>query len=130
MNEKVIEEIANQLGLAVDQASQLVAQVIPQYAAMKVMERSIEAAGFVLLVIVSAVVAIIAIRNYKRAPEMVSVFDRDEKEKWFYIALTSLLVGAFATAITLFLVQQAAGWAMFPDAKVAEMVLDAIKGGR
>lgn len=67
MNEKVIEEIANQLGLAVDQASQLVAQVIPQYAAMKVMERSIEAAGLVLLVIVSAVVAIIAVRGITSA---------------------------------------------------------------
>lgn len=30
MNEKVIEEIANQLGIAVDQASQLLAQIIPQ----------------------------------------------------------------------------------------------------
>lgn len=45
---------------------------------------------------------------------------------WFWVTLTSLTIGAVATAAFLYFTQQVAGWLLFPDAKVVEMALKAI----
>lgn len=65
MNEKVIEEIANQLGIAVDQASQFLVQIIPQYAELQMLNYGILAVAALILVIIAVVVAKIGFKEYR-----------------------------------------------------------------
>lgn len=120
MNEKVIEEIANQLGIAVDQASQFLVQIIPRYAGLQVLDYGIWAVATLILVVVAAVVVKIGFEKYEECDYSY------EEEMWFWIIGISLVVGAFATAGFLYFEQQVAGWLLFPDAKVMEMVLSAV----
>lgn len=120
MNEKVIEEIANQLGIAVDQASQVLVQIIPQYAGLQVLNYGIWTVATLILVVVAAVVVKIGFKKYEECDCSY------EEEMWLWIIGISLLVGAIATAAFLYFAQQSAGWLLFPDAKIMEMVLSAI----
>lgn len=122
MNEKVIEEIANQLGIAVDQASQLLAQIIPQYAGLQALNYGTWTAATLIIVVIAAVVAKIGFKKHKEIKER----DCYDCELWFWVIVVSLVVEAFATAAFLYFAQQVAGWLLLPDAKVMEMVLNAI----
>lgn len=119
MNEKVIEEIANQLGIAVDQASQFLAQIIPQYAGLQALNCGTWTVAALILAVIAAVVAKIGFKKYKECKYC-------DEETWFWVVAISLTVGAFATAGFLYFAQQVAGWLLFPDAKVMEMAIKAI----
>lgn len=126
MNEKVIEEIANQLGIAVDQASQFLAQIIPQYAELQVLNYGIWTVAALILVIIAVVVAKIGFKKYKECAGSDDIWHCVDDIAWFWVTLISLTIGAIATAAFLYFTQQVAGWLLFPDAKVMEMVLSAI----
>lgn len=126
MNEKVIEEIANQLGIAVDQASQFLAQIIPQYAGLQVLNYGIWTVAALILVIIAVVVAKIGFKKYKECAGSDDIWHCVNDEKWFRVTLISLTIGAVATVAFLYFTQQVAGWLLFPDAKVMEMVLSAV----
>lgn len=119
MNEKVIEEIANQLGIAVDQASQFLAQIIPQYAGLQVLNYGIWIVATLILVVVAAVVVKIGFKNFMECEDY-------DNQMWWWIFCISLLVGAVATVAFLYFTQQVAGWLLFPYGKVMEMVLSAV----
>lgn len=121
MSEKVIEEIANQLGIAVDQASQFLAQIIPQYAGLQVLNYGIWIVATLILVVVAAVVVKIGFKNFMEC----EYYDTNS-QMWWWIFCISLLVGAVATVAFLYFTQQVTGWLLFPDAKVMEMVLSAV----
>lgn len=78
-----------------------------------------------IIVVIAAVVAKIAFKKYKEIKE-IKRCDYYDYELWFWAIIISLTVGAFATAAFLYLAQQVAGWLLLPDAKVMEMVLNAI----
>lgn len=122
MNEKVIEEIANQLGIAVDQASQLLAQSIPQYAGLQALNYGTWTTAMLIVVVIAAVVAKIGFKMYKE----IKGRDCCDCELWFWVIVASLVVEAFATVAFLCFAQQVAGWLLLPDAKVMETVLNAI----
>lgn len=126
MNEKVIEEIANQLGIAVDQASQFLVQIIPQYAELQMLNYGILAVVALILVIIAVVVAKIGFKEYRECASSDDIWHCINDTTWFWVTLTSLTIGAVATAAFLYFTQQVAGWLLFPDAKVVEMALKAI----
>ena len=126
MNEKVIEEIANQLGIAVDQASQFLVQIIPQYAELQMLNYGILAVAALIFVIIAVVVAKIGFKEYRECAGSDDIWHCIDDTTWFWVTLTSLTIGAVATAAFLYFTQQVAGWLLFPDAKVVEMALKAI----
>lgn len=126
MNEKVIEEIANQLGIAVDQASQFLVQIIPQYAELQMLNYGILAVTALIFVIIAVVVAKIGFKEYRECAGSDDIWHCINDTTWFWVTLTSLTIGAVATAAFLYFTQQVAGWLLFPDAKVVEMALKAI----
>lgn len=126
MNEKVIEEIANQLGIAVDQASQFLVQIIPQYAELQMLNYGILAVAALIFVIIAVVVAKIGFKEYRECAGSDDIWHCINDTTWFWVTLTSLTIGAVATAAFLYFTQQVAGWLLFPDAKVVEMALKAI----
>lgn len=126
MNEKVIEEIANQLGIAVDQASQFLVRIIPQYAELQMLNYGILAVAALILVIIAVVVAKIGFKEYRECAGSDDIWHCINDTTWFWVTLTSLTIGAVATAAFLYFTQQVAGWLLFPDAKVVEMALKAI----
>ena len=126
MNEKVIEEIANQLGIAVDQASQFLVQIIPQYAELQMLNYGILAVAALILVIIAVVVAKIGFKEYRECAGSDDIWHCIDDTTWFWVTLTSLTIGAVATAAFLYFTQQVSGWLLFPDAKVVEMALKAI----
>ena len=126
MNEKVIEEIANQLGIAVDQASQFLVQIIPQYAELQMLNYGILAVAALILVIIAVVVAKIGFKEYRECAGSDDIWHCIDDTTWFWVTLTSFTIGAVATAAFLYFTQQVAGWLLFPDAKVVEMALKAI----
>lgn len=126
MNEKVIEEIANQLGIAVDQASQFLVQIIPQYAELQMLNYGILAVAALILVIIAVVVAKIGFKEYRECAGSDDIWHCINDTTWFWVTLTSLTIGAVATAAFLYFTQQVAGWLLFPDTKVVEMALKAI----
>ena len=123
---KVIEEIANQLGIAVDQASQFLVQIIPQYAELQMLNYGILAVAALILVIIAVVVAKIGFKEYRECAGSDDIWHCIDDTTWFWVTLTSLTIGAVATAAFLYFTQQVAGWLLFPDAKVVEMALKAI----
>lgn len=126
MNEKVIEEIANQLGIAVDRASQFLVQIIPQYAELQMLNYGILAVAALIFVIIAVVVAKIGFKEYRECAGSDDIWHCINDTTWFWVTLTSLTIGAVATAAFLYFTQQVAGWLLFPDAKVVEMALKAI----
>jgi hypothetical protein len=120
MNEKVIEEIANQLGIAVDQASQSLEQIIPQYVGLQTMYCGIWSVAALILVVLSAIALKIAFKKYK---ENKDTYDEDTYI-WATISFSAL--GAVATAFLIYASSNFLGWLLFPDAKVMDMVLSAI----
>lgn len=120
MNEKVIEEIANQLGIAVDQASQFLAQITPQYAGLQTMYCGIWSVAALILVVLSAIAVKIAFKKYK---ENKDTYDEDT---YIWATISFLVLGAIATTFLIYASLNFLGWLLFPDAKVMEMVLSAV----
>lgn len=145
MDATLIQEIANQLGMAVDQAGQFITDNLPQFAGMKVMYATVP------LVIVWALFGIITIAAL--VPLCIAAFSRHKAIKkkeedrenesyggyyrtdWdnynsFYvffilgiIAICSLLIAAIATAC---LAPEIVGWSNYPDAMLIDMAIKAV----
>ena len=60
MDSTVIEEIAEQLGMAVNQAGQFIAENLPDFAALKAMQCAGPLAAFLVLIAIPILVAIVS----------------------------------------------------------------------
>lgn len=119
MNEKVIEEIANQLGIAVDQASQFLGDMIPQYAGLQALNMAggaFVALGFLVGGLIAVKIGIPMYKNRK---------DRCDDRYWSPLGFGGAAAISAFTCLVIILCN-IAGWVMFPEAKVMEMVLDKI----
>lgn len=123
MNEKVIEKIADELGVAVGTAGDFIADILPQYAAFQIMNKT-PIVFFLLLLCIAAIVAIvICIKKAKKAKEDCRWDDR-------YGCIASSIVAAIVLAVfsvfLCFVITRIAGWYMFPEAMLFDMTMKAV----
>ena len=128
MEPKVIEEIAEQLGMAVGEAGKFIESILPQYAGLQVMENGSIAvfalAVFVVCVVVvsKSVAAIAELKNQK-----LDYYEYSDKSDPFWTAiLVACPIGFFALAFAITVGGDALGWALFPDAKLLDMAVEAV----
>lgn len=134
MDSTVIQEIANQLGMAVDQAGQFITEQLPAFAALKVVQCIVPLVIAWVVFLVLAIVAITAIAMTSK-----SVKKAEEKHSWrsdyedyfsFYVfvfagvlALVALFV---ATIVSACAIPDIIGWSQYPEAMLIDMALKAV----
>ena len=130
MDKTVIEEIAKQLGMAVDSTGQFIQEILPQYAGMKAVSNATWAIAFLVIMAVLVVFALKSLKAYREIDreEYRSIwgYERD-KEDYFWKTAVPLFV---ATLLLLFAcdgIIQALSWTLFPDAKLLDMAIEAIQ---
>ena len=134
----VIQEIANQLGMAVDATAQFISDITPQYAMLKIVENSIWLGVSLFFVVAGIVLGVLVIKRSKKKLEKAKKgeFEDSELNSWDdfdHLCVVVAVCGAGAMALFIivnFLVApfaaEVAGWAVAPDAKMLEMALNAI----
>ena len=147
MDSTVIQEIANQLGMAVDQAGQFIQDQLPQFAALKVMQAAVPMiiawALFAMLVIVS-LICLAVCAHYRRkeidrreTDNNITYWERHSRYRtdwddynsfiaFGYIGIASLLVMVCAIFITAFCAPELYGWSNYPEAMLIDMALKAV----
>lgn len=132
MNDRVIEEIANQLGMAVESTSQFLNDILPEYAAMK----AIANGGCALLGLSIIVICVICFYfSHKAVKEVV-----DRKGCNYYLEdsrkTTRLVVGLVGGSIggllglpmVIFNITNCLLWMYCPKAMFFNMVISSITG--
>lgn len=148
MDSTVIQEIANQLGMAVDQAGKFVTEQLPAFAAIKVIQNVVPLVIVWALFAVFAVVALIALALcYKSASKEMKRAATDKENDNFrsrydydtdlwdsfmpfcvfsaagIVALIVALIGIFITACC---APGIYGWSNYPEAMLIDMALKAV----
>lgn len=118
MDSTVIQEIANQLGMAVDDAGVFIRQCLPQYAELHVLYNVMYAIICVVLIAITAVMA-----------RKIFVRQQRDMDGEFCTAIIVISMIVIATCVFCFVcsVGNAIGWAMFPEASLIDTVLDCVK---
>lgn len=146
MDSTVIQEIANQLGMAVDQAGQFIAEQLPAFAALKAIQAVVPLVLVWALFIVCALVSIIAIlicHKQVKAEKKRKESDRaegkstyyssyhdeyDDHNSWFVFFVSgvfALVILMFAIIVTGFTAPDIYGWSNYPEAMLIDMALHA-----
>lgn len=139
MDSTVIEEIAEQLGVAVDQAGQFVAENLPDFAALKATQCAVPLIAFlsfaVILILVAIVSGILLAKTKAKEGLMYEngrVKDLNDWESYmsFWI-LTGALVILGITILFSFLfvpscITGLIGWQQYPEAMLIDMALKAV----
>lgn len=139
MNETVIQEIANQLGLAVDQAGQFISTYLPQFAAVQVIQLTthiITCAVFFILFLIPAIISIwitykhrksdIEGDNERRYSKYRSNENWDSYNSFCWFSTFAAIAGFCLITLILvsaFHVPQIIGWSNYPEAMLIQMAL-------
>lgn len=139
MDPTVIEEIAEQLGMAADQAGQFVAENLPDFAALKAMQCAGPLVAFLVLIAILMLVAITAgiVLAKARAKERLKYENGQTKlqNSWddyisFWILAPALLFLGIVFMISLVVVPSVVtdlvGWQQYPEAMLIDMALKAV----
>lgn len=136
----VIKEIANQLGMAVDQAGQFIVEQLPNFAAMKTMQLSTQLIIMWLLTALLFVIAIVFLiitkkhRDYDLTHDSIRYSKTDRSTDWEYYSTFSVFVYVGILFIVSFVVSIAflfnylpliIGWINYPEAMLINMALQA-----
>lgn len=117
MDSTVIQEIANQLGIAVDDVNVLIQQYLPQYADLQILYNVISAIMWAVFIIVAVVVAR-------------KIFVHQQHDSGDFCTVTivvSAIIIAFFIINLVCNVGNTIGWAAFPEASLIDTVFDCIK---
>lgn len=124
MDATVIEEIANQLGMAVDQAGAFVTNTLTQYAGLQTLQSII---GLILTIVVTIACVVILVAYYKHVNKMAendSIYKEWELHGDIAIcAFACVLLVILATAALTTFLYHALGWHFFPEAMLLDMAL-------
>lgn len=140
MDSKVIQEIADQLGMAVDQVGQFITEYAPEYAAMKVTQITVglSIAWIVALILTATALAFIWItvrrRNsdYELAKEATLYPRRNDYSDYatFFVFVLVGVVAVFAIGVAVYLtavnLANGIGWSQYPEAMLIDMALKAV----
>lgn len=135
MNETVIQEIANQLGMAVDQAGAFIQTYLPQYAMLKAVNIGVPMIVFGIILIV---VAVLLYRNFKSHKAdciehgyvgryTFSEYAFDSAFVYVTIIIYAICLFLYVAYFVMF-VPEMIGWAIFPEAQLISDCMNAIKG--
>lgn len=139
----VIQEIANQLGMAVDQAGKFIQEQLPNFAALKVVQSSVPLyvtiGFFIVVTIACAISTFIRHKEYKAELEdwknaETSVWSKRPYFIEDYLGITiiisasvsALLLISVVVELLLFL-PDIIGWSNYPEAMLIDMALNAVK---
>ena len=139
MDPTVIEEIAEQLGRAADQAGQLIAENLPDFAALKATQCAVPLVAFLSLVVILILVARVSgvllakARAKKRLKyENGRIKDLDDWDTYisFWILVGSLVILGIIILFSFLFVPSCItgliGWQQYPEAMLIDMALKAI----
>ena len=142
MDSTIIQEIANQLGIAADQAGQFIVDYLPQYAAMKMVKPIL----FVVVMAISIIVLFASCRFYgkkaqKELEEKIEEYKKAEHHYWemypdfedslygkiAICAFLALLAEIVIFIVGLFIVSPTIiGWSNYPEAMLIDMAFKAV----
>ena len=117
MDSSVIQEIASQLGMAVDDAGAFIQQCLPQYAGLQIFYNVMWTILWIALIIVTVVVA--------RKIFVHQQHDMDGEFCMTIIVCSTVLVAMFVMQLVCN-IGDAIGWAVFPEASLIDMVFDCV----
>lgn len=114
--ETVIQEIANQLGMAVDQAGQFITEQLPNYAALKVIQISTPLIILAIITGISLVGFIVSFAITKDIDsDIVCVF-----------GFPLLIAGVIFIIGLLAYLSEIIGWMNYPEAMLIDMAIKAV----
>lgn len=142
--ETVIQEIANQLGMAVDQAGQFITEQLPNFAAIKVVQNVTTLVIVAVALIACAAAVILSYRfntksymnhNYYKKEEIL-----EETHYWcsayrwefasFYVLVFFAILAIISFLCAIFVCADAIpniiGWSNYPEAMLIDMALKAV----
>lgn len=142
MDSTVIQEIANQLGMAVDQAGQFITEQLPGFATLKVLQLSVPLYVAAVASIILLVPWIIALyfthkqrksdaegkSEYRYSNYEFSAGWSDYSPFWVFICFAAANLVAVIVLIALMAVNvpQIIGWQNYPEAMLIDMALKAV----
>lgn len=139
MDPTVIEEIAEQLGMAADQAGQFVAENLPDFAALKATQCAVPLVAFLSLVVILILVAIVsgvllakarAKKRLKYENGRIKNLDDWDSNISFWILFGSLVILGITILFSFLFVPSCItgliGWQQYPEAMLIDMALKAI----
>lgn len=144
MDSTVIQEIANQLGMAADQAGMFITEQLPNYAALKTVQATVGLTIAWSCFLIPAIVAIVAIsitlRHKKSDKEhryedgyktygQYGGHDYSDYASFFvfvFAGIAALIVLIFALCATTFILPEIIGWSNYPEAMLIDMALKAV----
>lgn len=127
MDSTVIQEIANQLGIAVDEVGQFITEYLPTFAAMKSSMHGI----YVVTEIIVSLLCVVAVVFFVRI--IVKEYERDAFD--FNITICVSLSAAIVIVVCFFCVmvyffsidiRGFIGWSNYPEAMLIDMALKAV----
>lgn len=131
MDETVIKEIGNQLGMATDNAAQFIETYLPQYANLRVM---LDIAYCIIAAVVFLILLIaflLVFRVYKKRDDDPDISHWDnEGYGTATVVLLFLVVFAFVVLVVSCAINipNAIAWSQFPEAQLINEAIKAIKG--
>lgn len=140
--ETVIQEVANQLGIAVNQAGQFIAEYLPAYASLQIMKGSIVLATIWMgaCVLLALAITFFAITFRQRKSDLMGVSEKryslssftcdfdDYSLFWAFLfcLVVFIILLVFAAAETCIMLPNIIGWQNYPEAMLIDMALKAV----
>lgn len=123
MDATVIEEIANQLGMAVDTAAQFIADILPKYAGLMVWERTMPC---VLLAVLFVICIIACVKYAKWALKKWPEATIDDQEAIVILSIGAAITLVFITLLLMHNITVMGSWHLFPEAMLLDMALERV----
>lgn len=130
MDSTVIQEIADQLGMAVDQTGQFIAEHLPEYAALKCMQSSLTIWECVITLLFIFIPFAISATIFCKALKNDGFHHEPDEFISFWVTLFVGIVFAFAFICALILISfelpEVIGWSQYPEAMLIDKAISAI----
>lgn len=127
MDSTVIQEIANQLGIAADDAGELIQQYLPQYANLQIFYNVM---GVIISAVIIAITVVIGRKVFIHKRDSIGKMSCVERIVHGDGCTSTIVISAIIVAIFMitivFDIRNIIGWAVFPEASLIDMVLNSI----
>lgn len=135
MTDTIISEIAEQLGIAVDQAGQFITTYLPDYASLMIIKGYAPIIIFTVLFLITfigSMASLVAFAHERRKREVKLIRSYCDEYTSFFVFAVFLVMTIFFLAMLLlsanFEVPKIIGWSEYPEAMLIDMALSKIGG--
>ncbi|MBQ9041459.1 MAG: hypothetical protein IJ111_01425 [Eggerthellaceae bacterium] len=129
MDESVIKEIGNQLGMGVEQTGEFIQEYLPQYAAMQV-------ALDITYIVMAGIIFAIALAVYLLLLRHCMKLEKDRYTHWrtfdtwsdraWVVGIIARFFALVLLVLVVFIVPEIIAWSQFPEAKLIDMAIQAV----